>query len=172
MADFTLVLSRNPTDAEQDALYDAGLSDAQLEYGAGQSLAHIDREAASLAEAIVTAVRQVESVGLAAVSVRSDDMVSLKDIAARVRRTYESVRLLATGASGPGGFPSPMSGSGWALYSWSQVVDWFDWFAGPIHGVGARAYDREIAAADHLVRARAMLPEGDEGAILAELLRV
>ena len=167
MADFTLVLDREPNDDEQDALYEAGLSDAQLEYGAGQSFAHVDREADSLAEAIVIAVRQVESVGLKAVAVRSDDLVSLKDIAARVKRTYESVRLLATGARGPGGFPPPMSGSGWSLYSWSQVVDWFDQFSGPVDTVGARAYDREIAAADHLVRARAMLPDGDEGATLA-----
>jgi len=83
----------------------------------------------------VTAAGQVESVGLKVVAVRSDDLVSLKDIAARVKRTYESARLLAAGARGSGGFPPPMSGSGWALYSWPRVVDWFDRFAGPVDGV-------------------------------------
>jgi len=54
----------------------------------------------------------------------------------------------------------PMQTEGWSLYSWAQVGPWF-----ARHYPGADAdqellnteQDRIIAAADHLVRARALL---------------
>ncbi|MFB9726890.1 hypothetical protein [Haloechinothrix salitolerans] len=49
------------------------------------------------------AVRQVEALGLAVVGLHTDDLVSLKEIAQRTGRSYEGVRLLATGRRGPGG---------------------------------------------------------------------
>ncbi|RRO12828.1 hypothetical protein EIL87_24405 [Saccharopolyspora rhizosphaerae] len=53
-----------------------------------------------------------------------------------------------------------MSGDGWALYSWSQVVDWSTRQLGYAEVVAS--YESEIAAADHIVRARNMLHDDAE----------
>lgn len=70
------------------------------------------------------------------------------------------MRLLAVGKRGPGGFPAPLQSEGWTLYSWSQVRDWFARHApGSVRDTEERnlEFDRVIAAADHLVRARALM---------------
>ena len=77
--------------------------------GPHPALAHLSIDAASLPAAITAAVRQIERLGIAVTSVQSTDLVSLKDIAARTGRSYESVRKLAHGQRGPGGFPAPLS---------------------------------------------------------------
>ncbi len=104
----------------------------------------------------------------------SEDLVTLKEIAARTRRTYESVRLLAAGRRGPGGFPGPMSAQGWTLYSWTQVSQWLTrHYPSTVQDrdLLTLEHDRIIAAADHLVRARALMRgndlEGDLAALLA-----
>jgi hypothetical protein len=84
--------------------------------------------------------------------------VSLRDIAQSVGRTYESVRLLAAGRRGPGGFPAPLSAGQRALYSRAEVSAWFAIHYGT---ASAGAYDRILAAADHLIRARRIMA-GDE----------
>jgi hypothetical protein len=67
---------------------------------------------------------------------------------------------LAAGKRGPGGFPGPMSSAGWTLYSWAQVRPWFAHHI-PAYPVDQELltaeHDRLIAAADHLVRARALM---------------
>lgn len=165
--EFSLVLDHEPTESELQALTAAGLDDVGIEAGHGVTLAHFERDAATLAEAILMAVQQLEATGFTLTAVASDDLVSLKDIASRTGRTYESVRLLAQGSRGPGGFPPPLSGSGWSLYSWAQVSGWFAEHYGTEAG---STYDREIAAADHLVRARRMLAGDENRAELAKLL--
>jgi len=139
----------------------------------GRTLLGFDREAASLAEALVSALRDVEAAGLVVDSVRSEDLVTLKEIAARTGRTYESTRLLAAGKRGPGGFPGPMSSAGWTLYSWAQVRPWFARHA-PASALDRELltveHDRLIAAADHLVRARALIRGDDLADGLAALI--
>lgn len=165
--EFTVILDHEPTESELQAFVMAGLDNVGIEGGHGVTLAHFERDAATLAAAILTAVRQLEAAGIAPTAVASDDLVSLKDIASRTGRTYESVRLLAQGNRGPGGFPPPLSGSGWSLYSWVQVSRWFAEHYGT---EAASTYDREIAAADYLVRARRMLAGDENRAELAKLL--
>ena len=55
------------------------------------------------------------------------DLVSIPDIAGRVDRTRESVRLLVDGKRGPGSFPSPVGtvGDGIRIWPWAVVVEWF-----------------------------------------------
>lgn len=156
MHDFTLVLDRDPTDDEIDALYETGLDDGMVERGGGNTaVIHVGRDADTLLGAVTSAVLNAEAAGFTVAAVTSDDLVTLADIAARLGRSREAVRLQATGQRGPGGFPPPMSpDSGWALYSWAQVSAWF----AEHHGTEqCPSYDRQLAAADHLVRARAML---------------
>lgn len=172
--EFTLVVDHRLRDEDIDALLDRA-DDVTPERERGRTLLGFDREAPSLAEALVSALRDAEAVGLSVASVRSEDLVTLKEIATRTGRSYESVRLLALGKRGPGGFPGPMSSDGWTLYSWAQVRPWF---AGHFpatdlpddHFVGE--HDRLLAAADHLVRARALMHGDHQAEGLAALIVV
>ena len=85
-----------------------------------------DREAPTLIDAIVSGVRDLDQFGLAATRVRDDDdLVTLADIADRVGRSREAVRLWSVGRTGPGGFPlSVDSNISTAYYRWSQVAPW------------------------------------------------
>jgi hypothetical protein len=156
---FTFVVDNTLSEGEVNALL-GGVTDVTVERERGCTLLAFDREAASLAEALVCALRDAEGAGVVVGSVRSHDLVTLREIAARTGRTYESARLLACGERGRGGFPGPMSSNGWALYSWVQVRTWF---ARQVRASTlepeprAVERDRLIAAADHLVRARALM---------------
>jgi hypothetical protein len=155
--DFTLDVDRDPTEMA-DKLFDIAEGDLVPEGGTGVNVVHVYRAAESFAAALLEAVEDVESTGLVVCGIASDDLVSLRDIAARLGRTYESVRLTAAGKRGPGGFPAPLSTGQWSLYSWAEVSTWF---SGSYGMAAPSAYDREIVAADHLIRARRILA-GDE----------
>ena len=123
---FSLVLDRVPTDDELDALFEAGCDDAGFEIGPDECVAGFDREAPSLAEAIASAVHDVESVGFVIVRALDEDMLTLADIADRIGRSREAVRRYATGARGPGGFPQQVNPGreGTTFYRWSEVAPW------------------------------------------------
>jgi hypothetical protein len=73
-------------------------------------------------------IDQVHAVLPRATAVRLDqDLVAIPDIAERIGRTRESVRLLVDGKRGPGGFPAPSGTVGDAIrvWPWALVVDWF-----------------------------------------------
>jgi hypothetical protein len=170
---FAFVVDHVLSEGEGNALR-GGVDGVMVERERARTMLVFDREAASLAEALVCALRDVERAGLVVGSVRSHDLVTLREIAARTGRTYEGARLPACGARGRGGFPGPMSSNGWALYSWAQVRSWF---ASPVRD---RTLDREpqaverdrlIAAADHLVRARGLMRGHDWADRLACLIR-
>jgi hypothetical protein len=162
--ELALVVDREPADEQTAELSPEVLDEAGLvgfEIQAGAVLAHVVQEAPSLVDAIVQAVHAVESLGhlgLQVVGVHCEDLVSLRDISQRIGRSYESVRLLAAGRRGPGGFPAPLSTGQWALYSWAEVSAWFAIYYGT---ASPGAFDRILAAADHLIRARRIMA-GDE----------
>lgn len=135
---FQVRINRPPDDDEIDALYEAGLSDA----GIGGDIIDFDREAPTLAEAVASAVEDIAKVpGLHAVGLEQFDEVTLADAAQRLggSRTAESLRLLATGERGPGGFPAPLSDTGKIrIYSWAQILA----FLVSIGDQGAMAVDR------------------------------
>jgi len=65
--------------------------------------------------------------GGAVSSVEPDALVTASEIARRIGWTRESVRLLAEGARGPGGFPAAAAGSRGQrtrLWRWSEVASW------------------------------------------------
>ncbi|MDP4013437.1 MAG: hypothetical protein U0990_02220 [Candidatus Nanopelagicales bacterium] len=147
---FTLVLDRPPSKTDEDALFDAGCDDATLEVRNQTGLAHFDREGVSLITAIVSAVLEVRSTGIGVRSVGTDpELVSLREIADRTGRTYESVRLLSTGARGPGGFPASLTSNGPAVYRWDRVATWF----GAEAGTAERGTLAMLELADAFVRA-------------------
>lgn len=154
--EFTLVVDRPITDDEIDALFDAGCDDATPEVDAARTLLHFNRQRTSLVEAIASAVVDVDEAGIQVNGIGATDLVELPEIAIRVGRTRESVRLLAVGKRGPGGFPSARDG----FYSWTAVRAWFARYDPDAVGrpdEEALEYDRTIAAADHVVRARALM---------------
>lgn len=106
--EFTLRLNREVSEDEIEALYEAGCDDAGFETGPHGTLAQFDREAPSLVEAILSAVRDVDMVeGLRAVGLACEDLVSLRDIAERLGKSREAVRTWARGLRGPKVFPTP-----------------------------------------------------------------
>ncbi|ONI65414.1 hypothetical protein ALI44B_00200 [Leifsonia sp. ALI-44-B] len=160
--EFTITLNRVPVEEDFDRLYEAGLDDSTPEVRDGRGVLNVHREAESLSAAILSTVADIERAGFEAVSIADEDLVSLKTVAQRLGRTYESVRLLATGQRGSGNFPAPLSGDGWALYSWAQVSDWVDaqkpgGVVATVEAGGKSLEDaRVIAAASQLLRARAI----------------
>ncbi|MQA84615.1 MAG: hypothetical protein GEV03_08330 [Streptosporangiales bacterium] len=88
----------------------------------------VDREAPTCAEAMVSAIRNIESVGdLRVVKVEADPLVSTLDIAERLGITREAVRLATNGKVRGGGFPvSALSPNGrHRLWRWSDVAAWY-----------------------------------------------
>jgi hypothetical protein len=154
-----LRLSRSPTDQELDHLYSAGLDDAVIE----GDLLHVDRDASSLVEAAWSAARQVASVpGLQAIRLERDDAVTLREIAQRLGRTYESVRLLAEGSRGPGGFPGPLlDTSAGRVWSWSDVAGWLS-VNYPDFELAQQVDHRQVRTADAVVRLAASYAEASE----------
>ncbi|HEY8474775.1 MAG TPA: hypothetical protein VIL37_19410 [Natronosporangium sp.] len=149
---FTLVLDRRPDDDELAALLEAGCDDATFGVEHGLPIAEFDREAPALADAIASAVRDVESAGLRVLRVLEQDLVTLADIADRIGRSRESVRRYATGERGGGGFPPPVNPGreGTVFYRWSEVAPWLREHV----GLDAPEHDPALVVADLLLQAR------------------
>jgi predicted DNA-binding transcriptional regulator AlpA len=126
--EFSLVISGSLEDEEiLDALFEAGCDDATCGQVDGVGYADFVRDAPSFGEAVRSAIEQVESVpGLRVARVEPDDLVTMSEIADRLGRTRESVRLLISGERGPGGFPPPVSHlkARSRLWRWSEVASW------------------------------------------------
>jgi hypothetical protein len=111
-------------DAVSTALAAAVLSEA-----GGVTTVRAKVRAPGPAAAVSQLVERVTKAVPAAVPLRVDpDLVSVSDIARRVGRTRESVRLLIDGKRGPGSFPAPLGvvGEGIKVWPWSVVLEWFD----------------------------------------------
>ncbi|MFI6757987.1 helix-turn-helix transcriptional regulator [Micromonospora sp. NPDC050417] len=138
---FTVVLDRPPTDDELNALFTAGCDDAAFGTEAGFPIAEFDREAETMADAIASAVRNLDCVGLVSLRVLDQDLLTLADVAQRIGQSRESVRRYVTGDRGPGRFPPPVNPAreGTAFYRWSEVAPWVR------HNLGIDAPDSDPA---------------------------
>lgn len=144
---FTLILDGPDLQAAPliDLLFDAGCDDATIGCADGVQFADFDREAGSFGDAIVSAIDDLEKVqGVHVVRMADAGLVSLADIAARLDRTRESVRLLVSGARGPGRFPKPVTDprSRYRLWRWPEVAHWFQEYRGEVPQFG----DDEVEA--------------------------
>jgi len=114
-------------DAQCDAYFSAGLDDSVIEDRDGLALATFFRTARSPRSAVTSAIADIERGVPGATVLRIDEqLMNLADIAAHLGRTTESVRLLATAARGPGGFPPPAGvvGKGVRVWRWADVRPW------------------------------------------------
>jgi hypothetical protein len=155
--EFTLRLDREVTADEADALYGA-FDDGSIVTGPGETEIEFTREAPSLAEAIVSAVRDIEGAGdLRVTGAGQEDVVSALDIAHRTRRSREAVRLWATGQRGAGGFPPPSweSPAGERFWRWPDVARWVR----ENLNLAVDTEPDEIRLADEILKARQALAE-------------
>lgn len=127
--DFTLIVDADLSDEVViDKLGAAGVTDATFGVADGVAYADFTREAASFPAAVVSAVRDLVATipSLQVLRVEPDDLVTLSEIAVRLSRSRESVRLLAAGHRGQGTFPPPVSHlrARSKLWRWSDVASW------------------------------------------------
>lgn len=126
--EFTLVISGDLADESvAQALFEGGCDDATFGIDDGIGYGEFFREASTLSEAVFAAIVQIESVPkLRVLHIEPDDIVTMADIADRLERTRESVRLLIAGRRGKGGFPAPISHAQdrGRLWRWSDVAAW------------------------------------------------
>jgi predicted DNA-binding transcriptional regulator AlpA len=126
--EFTLVLTGDlEDDAILDALFEAGCDDATFGRIDGVGYADFIRQAPSFGDAVRSAIEAVESApGVRVLRVEPDDLVTMSEVAERLGRSRESVRLLVTGARGRGDFPPPVSHlkARTRLWRWSEIAAW------------------------------------------------
>ncbi|GAA1552671.1 hypothetical protein GCM10009678_39460 [Actinomadura kijaniata] len=132
--DFALILSRPLYEEELDPLWHR--TRGRVTVSIITEPQHADRpgnasctwEGNTLAEAIMEVVAHVETAaeGVRVRQVEVDPLLTIRDIADRVGRTPDFVRMSITGARGPGGFPAAeLSTAGHRLWRWSKVAEWF-----------------------------------------------
>lgn len=123
---FTLIIEGN-VELRMDELFESGCDDATFGSVDGVYYGEFDREASSFSGAISSAIADVDAVqGLRVRRVEPDDLVTAAEIAERLGRSRESVRLLIAGKRGSGGFPTPVSHARQRnrLWRWSEVARW------------------------------------------------
>ncbi|MGH7611626.1 MAG: helix-turn-helix transcriptional regulator [Candidatus Dormibacteria bacterium] len=95
---------------------------------AGVAFADFERDAATIGDAVLGAIHDVESAvpQLVTLRVEPEELVSASGIAARIGRSREGVRLWIAGRRGPGGFPKPVAriDKRTRLWKWSEVSRW------------------------------------------------
>lgn len=116
MTSIVFVVDRAPTGEQADAITGATLS--------GLRQVCIDRPG-ELVDVAPTAVRDLQAAGLRPMRVEAGDWLTLQDIAGRIGRSREIVRLWSAGKHGPGGFPPPLNPDcETSFYSWVETSRW------------------------------------------------
>lgn len=164
--EFTLVIAgADVLDQENlDAWFEAGCDDATFGEVDGVGYADFARATASAPEAILSTIDQLESAvpSVRVIRVEPDDIVNASDIAERLGRSRESVRLLIAGERGPGGFPPPLSHlkTRGRLWRWAEVARWAE------QALGQELPDTEtpifVAALNDALDLRRLLPGLEE----------
>lgn len=152
------------TDESLDALFMAGCDDATFGVRGSVHYADFDRESTTFAEAIVSAIRDIQRAipDARVVRIEPDEFVSLSAIARRTGRSRESIRLLAEGLRGPGGFPTPER---WVdarttVWHWTEVAEWFENRLGERVARGDETH--AVAALNGLLEARRHVDDSSE----------
>ncbi len=128
--DFVLVLTgiTEPTPAIEDALFESGCDDATMSLRFGRVYLTFTRVAASLKDAILSAIRDVRKADIGADVLRVDvcNLVTQADIARKIGRSRQLVHQYIMGDRGPGGFPAAVCDitDGAPLWYWCEVSYW------------------------------------------------
>lgn len=105
--------------------YDAGCDDATVSFQKGRIIVDFARDAASINEAIASAIDNVCAAGAEVDRVEPDPLVNLSDIAARTGLTRAAISNYAKGDRGKN-FPAPVARvtSDTPLWDWPDVANW------------------------------------------------
>lgn len=177
---FTLILDgADPlTEENLDRLFEAGCDDATFGSREGLFHAEFDRSAPTFGEALRSAIRDVERAvsGLRVVRVEPEDFVTAADIAQRLGRSRESIRLLIRAERGPGYFPPPALwiGGKRPIWRWSDVAEWctrsLDGGLASVGSIREAVFISAMNGALDVRRHGGALPEGTDRALLAEVV--
>jgi hypothetical protein len=131
-----------------------------------------ERKAPRYEDAVLSAMEDLRRVLPEArlLQVKPDNLVTIDDIAERMGRTHESVRLLINGKRGPGGFPRH-SGSGGRrskTWRWYEVERWFADQMGVV--VPGHKHGAFLAAVNQLLELQRVVPQVQDAGRLAALL--
>lgn len=128
---FTLILNNvdTITPGLEDSLYEAGCDDALINFRNGTVYLDFDRRASSLKEAVISAIKQIESSSLNAIvgGVAPDNFVTESEVAQRLSMKRQAISLWIKGqrrASTP--FPSPklkLTNKS-PLWKWNEITEW------------------------------------------------
>ena len=111
-----------------EALFEAGCDDAVVGSEDGIHDVDFDRDGPFLDRAVMAAVADVEQLeGVESLGIGDAGLASMAHIAKPVGRSRKGVRLLVTGARGPGGIPAPVTDprSRYRRWRWRDVSRWF-----------------------------------------------
>jgi hypothetical protein len=123
---FRFRLDSEPTEPEIEEL-GVVCDDAGLSYGNGMAELDFDREAPSFADAVFSAITDVETrTGLRVTAIEADPLMSVLDIAERSGRSREAVRQAISGQRARR-FPPPVNGpeARHRLWRWSEVAAFY-----------------------------------------------
>lgn len=128
---FTLVLKNADEDTVnlEDKLYQAGCDDALINYRNGAVYLDFDRKACSLEEAVMTAIKEVESssIGAIVVHVAPEDFVTESDIAKRLHIKRQTVFLwIKRERHNKIPFPKPIMklSEKSPFWKWREITEW------------------------------------------------
>jgi hypothetical protein len=128
--DFALVLSHidDATTKGADALFAAGCDDATVSVRSGRVYVTFSRKAASMKDAILSAIRDVRVANIGADVLRIDEcnLVTQAEIARKSGRSRQVISQYILGLRGPGGFPPPACNicDDHPLWYWCEVSYW------------------------------------------------
>lgn len=125
--EFSIVASGLDPEADDfpDRLFEAGCDDATVAYARGAFIISFRREAASLQDAVTSAVEALKVAGATIDRIEPDSFVSLSEIAKRAGLTRAALTNYAHGLRGEG-FPRPVARvtTESPLYDWPSVAQW------------------------------------------------
>ncbi len=129
--EFTLVLEgvNDKTEGLEDRLFEAGCDDTLINFRNGTVYLDFNREASSLEDAVIAAIKDIESIklGIRVISILPDDLVNEMDIAKRLNQNRQTVSLWVKRErrqSTP--FPNPVLklADKSPLWRWYEVTNW------------------------------------------------
>lgn len=128
--EFTLVLDGviEITAKLENALFESGCDDATLTMRNGRAFLLFSREAPSLTDAVLSAIRDVarSELGVSVLRVDESQLVTQADIARRLGWSRQLVHQYVTGVRGPKRFPPPVGQltPRVMLWYWCDVARW------------------------------------------------
>lgn len=125
--EFSIIASGLDPDAEDfdNRFYEAGCDDATIAFQKGHIIVDFGREAASLEDAIASAIADVKKAGATVERIEPDPLVSLSDMAARAGLTRAAMTNYFKGLRAAN-FPAPVARvtTESPLWEWATVARW------------------------------------------------